>query len=64
MSDTFYTAKSKADWAKWPSVEILYIEEWKPGVKRVHCRDVRWEPQFYMVYCSDEFLPETESREC
>jgi hypothetical protein len=54
-----YTVKSKADWDKWRNAEILHVEDWKPGVKRLHVRDViASPPTFYLIFCRDEFLPD------
>lgn len=40
-----------ADLAGW---EILEVEDWKPGVKRLHCRR---ENAFMLAYCKEHLLP-------
>ncbi len=46
-----WVATSKEDFM---NMKILYVENFKPGVKRVHGRVGR---TFWLVYCKDEFLP-------
>lgn len=58
-----YVINAKADWDKNKNLEILHIEDWKPGVKRLHCRDLSQQPEFWMVFCRDGHLPDrTNSR--
>ncbi len=50
-----YIAESPADFSGW---EILFIEDFKPGVKRVHIRSSNNPPaSFRIVYCAEEHLP-------
>lgn len=47
--------------------EILYAEEFKPGVKRLHVRNIFDNPPtFYLMYCKDECLPDelANSNQC
>lgn len=54
-----FIIKSKSDWDNYRAAEILLIEDWKAGVKRLHVRDVNANPPWFrLVYCKDEFLPD------
>jgi hypothetical protein len=56
-----YQCDSLQWWDRWRSAEVLYVEPWKEGVKRLHVRDLSFQPpQFFMVYCADEFLPRAQ----
>jgi hypothetical protein len=51
--------ESKEDFVRcFGNWEVLRVEEWKPGVKRVHLRYGRSPAGFRLVYCQDEYLPE------
>ena len=54
-----YIINRKSDWDKNKNLEILYMEKWKRGVKRLHVRDILSgpRPEFWLVYCQDQFLP-------
>jgi len=50
-----WSADSKSDFSGW---ELLHIEDFKDGVKRVHVRTIARAPyEFRMVYCRDEHVP-------
>lgn len=56
----YYVAESQNDFSGW---EILYIEDFKPGVNKVHIRLLNQTPaQFRVVYCDEKYLP-TEFRQ-
>jgi hypothetical protein len=50
---------SKAFWATSAghSIDVLMVESWKPGVKRLHCCWLSPRPEFQMVYCETKYLP-------
>jgi hypothetical protein len=47
----YLVADSIMDWGKY---QILFIEPFKEGFKRVHAKNGE---NFYLIYCKDEFLP-------
>lgn len=50
-----YIADSKEDFVGW---EILLIEDWKPGIKRVSMRKIKpmgW-GSFLIVFSKDEYI--------
>ena len=57
--DEHCVAESKEDFSRW---EVLHVEDFKPGVKRVHVRSSNKAPaEFRMVYAAEEHVP-TEFR--
>lgn len=59
VEEGFYVAESKDDFSGW---EILHIEDFKIGIKRLHVRLNSKPSVFRLVYCADEFVP-TEFRQ-
>lgn len=58
-----FVIPSKAYWdtAIARLLEILHVEHWKEGVKRLHVRNLSAAPpSFYLVYCKDEYLPDPQ----
>jgi len=54
----YYTAERSFDFR---GFECLHIEDFNPGVKRVH---VRKEKTFLIVYCADEAAPKVVDGMC
>lgn len=59
----FFTAESKKDFSGW---EIVGVEDFKLGVKRIHIRRDRGagKVEFRMVFCEDKDVPTQFKRIC
>ena len=50
--EPYYLVTSRDDLLGW---NILHVEHWKPGVKRLHVMNAT-ETEFRMLYCRTEYL--------
>lgn len=53
----YWTVTHPDDLLAW---NIIYAEDWKDGVKRLHTTNAALPSEFRMLYCSDEILRERE----